>query len=453
MFGEALAAIVLVPRDLVVEDRRGKNVHVAVTVDVGREYRTGAGGGRRDRALSEVLATVVLVPGDLSVVMRRRENIHVAITIYIRRKHRFGAVRSRRDRVCREASAAIVLVPCDLVVLLRRGKDIHIAITVYICRKHRMGPVSVRGDHTLLPKRPGTGLGTDERDLVVLDFTIICDAAGGQIAGRAQAEPGVGSPWVGPTGHIERDRVVPVRHGQTIGNLLEWPAPRSIGIEVNPCIQLDPDKSILHVDNQAPAELTYHDRRAERDAVLVIRHARDIVAGRGRRRLTVGFVVATSPQSGTYSNMPCTIRGQCGRIRRWGVTEVRGDSGVGNLKAPDSQGIAVSRNVPPRCGKEADFDLSRDKVSREQVPICSFTNQSSCPIDHYVPGRGTNQLKLLPHIRDRVPCQATPSGIRERHVDIAIAAIDHCTRHRCSIQRMNQPPFRCQRIHHNGQSH
>src|SRR6185436_773090 len=103
------------PGDLVVEERGGESVEVAVAVHVRRGHSAGAGGRERDGVTRPVDArSVALVPGDLLVVLGGGENVEVAVSVQIRREHRTGAVGGERDRVDHPARAVTrrkVLVP------------------------------------------------------------------------------------------------------------------------------------------------------------------------------------------------------------------------------------------------------------------------------------------------------------------------------------------------------
>src|SRR5262249_47284566 len=143
-------AVVLVPGDLVIGERGGQHVGVAIPVHVRRRHRLGPVGGGADGVQREGRdgGAVILVPGDLVVVVGSGQHVGVAVAVHVRRTHRACSGGTGGDGAQGEAgrSGPVVLVPGNLVVAERGGQDVEVAVAIQIRRRHRDGSGGAGGD-------------------------------------------------------------------------------------------------------------------------------------------------------------------------------------------------------------------------------------------------------------------------------------------------------------------
>ena len=141
--GKVLAAVVLVPGDLVVIGR-GKDVGVAVAVHVRCIYAVGISAA----AVLMVWAVKFWLPSFSYQATCRRagrgKDVDVAVAVHVRRIHAIGPVRGSNDGVGGEVLVAVVLVPGDLVVYAGRRRERR-------CRRRRPRPPHTRS----VPRRRG----------------------------------------------------------------------------------------------------------------------------------------------------------------------------------------------------------------------------------------------------------------------------------------------------------
>jgi len=91
----------------------------------------------------EGLGAVVLVPGDRVVVLRRGRDVDVAVAVEVRGHRGADQVRERRDDVRREGLGAVALVPGDGVLAAPRGDDVDVAVAVDVRREDALDGVDV----------------------------------------------------------------------------------------------------------------------------------------------------------------------------------------------------------------------------------------------------------------------------------------------------------------------
>ena len=102
-------------------------------------------GRHADRVLCEVLAAVVLVPRNLVVIVNDALSTSRSPSPSTSAANTLAAQSAAVLIVCvREVLAAVVLVPGDLVVIVRRAEHVQVAVSVHVRRKHAQRPIKGR---------------------------------------------------------------------------------------------------------------------------------------------------------------------------------------------------------------------------------------------------------------------------------------------------------------------
>ncbi|TWT92334.1 hypothetical protein Pla52n_62080 [Stieleria varia] len=92
------------------------------------------------------------------------------------------------------------------------------------------------------------------------------------MSGGAETKPRSGFADYGPSRHIKEKDIVRVAYRNGVGNLFTWPVETTIGVEVDPRIQLRPRGSVLYVDGNASVQLADLDD-AKTHSIFIVRCA------------------------------------------------------------------------------------------------------------------------------------------------------------------------------------
>jgi hypothetical protein len=85
----------------------------------------------------KILAAVVFMPGQLRIDFVRRNDIHVAISIHIGRRDRANSIIGNGNLLLRKVLAAVVLVPGNTARKCSRcGEDVQVAIAIEVNGSH-----------------------------------------------------------------------------------------------------------------------------------------------------------------------------------------------------------------------------------------------------------------------------------------------------------------------------
>ena len=147
MLCKALAAVILVPGDLVITERCWEHIHVPVTVHIHSMNRQGIISWCGNGMLRKALAAVILVPGDLVIILRSREHIHISVSVHIHCIDRKGSIsRCGNCMYKKEISTPIILIPGNGIIIWRSREHIHVPVTIHICRINRCGSIRRGGN-------------------------------------------------------------------------------------------------------------------------------------------------------------------------------------------------------------------------------------------------------------------------------------------------------------------
>ena len=141
--GGTVSCGVLIPGDVDVYPSRSEHVHVAISVNVGGVYRTGENKAPIHRVPGPggTVSRGVLIPGDAVVFLfSRAEHVHVAISVNIRRVYRLGAGECTVHRVLGPGgTVACGVFPPGDAIGSTRAEHVHVTVSVNVRRVYRTG--------------------------------------------------------------------------------------------------------------------------------------------------------------------------------------------------------------------------------------------------------------------------------------------------------------------------
>ena len=129
-------AVILVPGNGVIDHRGTGDIDIAIFIQITGDHgpRPCCRSGNHMLGKPGYRGSVVLVPGNLIVEDRGGKDISIAVAIHIDGKARPGTIRCGGDNMgCKcGGGSAVVFIPGNRIVLVTRGKHIEMCVPVDI---------------------------------------------------------------------------------------------------------------------------------------------------------------------------------------------------------------------------------------------------------------------------------------------------------------------------------